>query len=73
MLLYPFFLFLMKSTFLGIVTFLLVIIGAVNWGLVGVFDFNLVTWLFGAGVVTQVIYILVGVSALVQLGMWSKK
>ncbi|MCF7846565.1 MAG: DUF378 domain-containing protein [Candidatus Gracilibacteria bacterium] len=63
----------MKSTFLGIVTFLLVIIGAVNWGLVGVFDFNLVTWLFGAGVVTQVIYILVGVSALVQLGMWSKK
>ena len=37
----------------------LTIIGALNWGLVGFFDFNLVAFLFGS------IYMLVGLSALV--------
>ena len=46
----------------------LVIIGAVNWGLVGVFRFDLVAWLFGgaAGVLSRIVYILVGIS-----GVWS--
>ena len=44
---------------------LLVIIGAINWGLVGVFDFNLVTYLLGQWeVVERVVYILVGVAGL---------
>ena len=45
----------------------LVIIGALNWGLIGVFSFDLVAWLFGAmSVVTRVIYTLVALG-----GIWS--
>ena len=45
----------------------LVIIGALNWGLIGVFSFDLVAWLFGAmSVVTRVIYTLVA-----RGGLWS--
>ena len=43
----------------------LVIIGGLNWGLVGIFSFDLVATIFGAmSVISQIIYILVGVSAL---------
>ena len=45
---------------------LLVIIGAVNWALIGVFQFDLVAWIFGgqtAGV-SRVIYALVGLAGL---------
>jgi uncharacterized membrane protein YuzA (DUF378 family) len=43
-------------------------VGAMNWGLITLFDFNLVTFLFGsfAGV-SRIIYILVGVSGAVLL------
>ena len=42
----------------------LVIIGAINWGLVGAFHFNLVSFLFGMGVLANIIYILVGIAGL---------
>ena len=50
---------------LNLTTLLLIIIGGINWGLVGFFNFNLVYWIFGA--FSRVIYILVGLSALYQL------
>ena len=44
----------------------LTIIGALNWGLVGFFDFNLVASLFGSmSILSRIIYMLVGLSALV--------
>lgn len=47
------------------IAFWLVIVGALNWGLVGLMDWNLVASLFGAmGIVSRIIYILVGVSAI---------
>jgi len=47
---------------------LLVWVGALNWGLVGVLDFNLVNQLLGAWpMVERVVYILVGVSVLLML------
>ncbi|MBI3306187.1 MAG: DUF378 domain-containing protein [Candidatus Omnitrophica bacterium] len=50
---------------------LLVIIGALNWGLVGLLHMNLVEQIFGMGTtITQVIYILVGVSGLVLLASY---
>ena len=58
----------MKS--LGVIDWIvliLVIVGGLNWGLVGVFDFNLVTTLFGDGTLTKVVYDLVGISALYTL------
>ena len=44
----------------------LVVIGGLNWGLVGLIDFNVVDFLFGQLVVDRVIYVLVGLSALHQ-------
>ena len=47
----------------------LVIIGAVNWGLIGLFNFNLVDTLFGAmSIISRIVYIFVGVS-----GLWCIK
>lgn len=44
----------------------LTVIGGVNWGLVGVFRFDLVAWICGGqtAVISRIIYTLVGVSAL---------
>jgi len=47
------------------IAMVLVIIGGLNWGLVGIFGFNLVDWIFGAGsVLSAIVYILVAVGAL---------
>ena len=47
------------------IAYILVIIGALNWGLVGLFNFNLVTFLFGSvPVLVAIIYILVGLAGL---------
>jgi len=53
---------------LKILTFVLVVIGALNWGLVGLFQFDLVAALLGnASVFSRLVYSLVGISALYQL------
>lgn len=44
-----------------------VVLGAVNWGLVGVARLNLVETILGSGALTQVVYILVGLSGLYML------
>ena len=51
---------------LNIITLLLIIIGGLNWLLVGLFQYDLVADLFGGqdGGLARVIYILVGISAL---------
>lgn len=50
---------------LHMVTFTLVIVGALNWGLVGLFQFNLVTTIVGAWPwLERLIYVLVGLSGL---------
>lgn len=44
------------------------IIGAINWGLIGFFDFNLVTTLFGdTSMLTRIIYMLVGIAGIVNI------
>lgn len=44
----------------------LVIIGAINWALIGIFQFDLVAWLFGgqAAVLSRIIYTIVGAAGL---------
>lgn len=50
------------------ITLLLVIVGGLNWGLVGAANFNLVAAIFGDNsALSRLIYILVGLSALWQL------
>lgn len=47
------------------VAWILVIVGALNWGLVGAFRIDLVMWIFGSWpTLVRVIYVLVGLSAL---------
>ena len=48
------------------IALILLIIGGVNWGLVGVFEFDLVAWLFGgsASFISRAVYILVAIAAL---------
>ena len=52
---------------INVVTLLLVIVGGLNWGLVGLFSFDLVAAIFGGGsLLARIVYILVGVSAVWQ-------
>ncbi len=50
---------------MDILALILSIIGCVNWGLVGIFDFDLVAWLFGAGsIISRIIYTVIAVAGL---------
>lgn len=58
---------------LNLITLLLVIVGGVNWGLVGLFDFDLVAALFGEdSALSRIVYTLVGLSALYQIVPFSR-
>lgn len=51
----------------------LVIVGAVNWGLIGFFDLNLVAGLFGSmSAVSRVVYALVGLCGLYLISLYMK-
>ena len=51
----------------------LIIVGALNWLLVGLFSFNLVDAIFGVGsIFSRIIYILVGISGLISIGLYSR-
>ena len=54
-----------KLTILDWITLILVIVGGLNWGLVGLFKFDLVAAIFGEmGIISRIVYILVGLSAI---------
>lgn len=49
---------------------ILTIIGALNWGLIGLFDFNLVETLFGAeNVISRIVYVLVGIAGIINIAL----
>ncbi|KKB09873.1 DUF378 domain-containing protein [Devosia chinhatensis] len=54
---------------LNIITLILIIVGGLNWGLVGLFQFDLVAALFGGqdAALARIVYVLVGASAVWQL------
>lgn len=49
----------------NIVALCVLILGSINWLLVGVFSWNLLTWIFGTGVFVRILYALVGLA-----GIW---
>ena len=58
---------------LDIIVAVLLVIGGLNWGLVGAFQFNLIDAIFGmASVVSRIIYVLVGLSAIYEIIFWKK-
>lgn len=55
------------------ITLTLIIIGAINWLLISIFEFDLVAKIFGnMSAFSRIIYSLVGISGLISLGLYSK-
>ena len=50
-----------------VIATVLVVVGALNWGLVGVAKFNLVTALFGNTILSSIVFTLVGLAGVYQL------
>lgn len=51
----------------------LVIVGGINWGLIGLFDYNLVEALFGSATwFTRIVYTIVGLSAIYAIAFYGK-
>ena len=53
------------------IALVLTIIGAINWGLIGFFEFDLVAFLFGgqAAILSRIVYSLVGIAGLINIGL----
>jgi hypothetical protein len=57
---------------LDVIAIILIIVGGLNWGLVGILEFDLVAAIFGdMSVLSRIVYILVAVGALYQLVLWN--
>ena len=56
----------MEVAIMDTLALILSIIGSINWGLVGIFQFDLVAWLFGGqgSVISRIIYTVVGLAGL---------
>ena len=58
---------IIMSPMIMMIANILVIVGALNWGLVGILDINLVTMILPAGMMVKLVYSLVGLSGLLML------
>ena len=56
---------------IDVIAAILVIVGGLNWGLVGAANFNLVAALFGQSALASTVYVLVGLSAAYQALRWT--
>ncbi|NTV44363.1 MAG: DUF378 domain-containing protein [Candidatus Yonathbacteria bacterium] len=55
----------MKFTALDWVALILTVVGGINWGLVGAFEFDLVATIFGnMSALSRIVYVVVGISAI---------
>jgi uncharacterized membrane protein YuzA (DUF378 family) len=66
---------MVKKSGLDLLAMILVIIGGLNWGLVGLFDFDVVAWLGSvtAPIVATIVYVVVGIAALYMIYVAVKK
>ena len=62
----------MRNKFLDCIALTIAIVGAVNWGLIGFFDFNLVSFLLGSNWLSRIIYAVVGLCGLYLLTFYGK-
>jgi hypothetical protein len=61
----------MNNKVLDCIALTIAIIGAVNWGLIGIFSFDLVAFIFGnMSWISRIIYVLVGISGLYLLSFY---
>lgn len=62
-----------KLNALDWIALILLIIGGLNWALVGIFNFDLVAFIFGnLSIVSRIVYVLVGLSAIYMLFVLGK-
>jgi uncharacterized protein len=61
----------MSVTVMQKIALIVTIIGAINWGLIGLFQFDLVAWLFNGqdSLLARTIYTLVGITGLINIGL----
>ena len=52
-----------------VVVWALLVIGGINWGLIGIFQFNLVAWVFRIETLERIVYVIVGFAALYDIVM----
>lgn len=64
-----------RCIYLDTIALILSIIGSLNWGLVGIFQFDLVAWLFGGqdALISRIIYTLVGLAGIWCITMLFRK
>ncbi|HIQ98738.1 MAG TPA: DUF378 domain-containing protein [Candidatus Scybalocola faecavium] len=63
----------MKRNWLDVLALLLVIIGGINWGLVGFFRFDLVSFIFGdMSMITRIVFAIVGLAAIYSIVLFWK-
>lgn len=64
----------MKNTqVLQTIAMILLLIGGLNWGLIGIFEWNFIATVFGyTSVLTRTIYSLVGIAAVYRILVWAK-
>lgn len=64
----------MKCKCVGVVALILTVIGALNWGLWGFFQFDLVAWLFDGNTswMSRIVYSIIGIAGLVSIRALSK-
>ena len=60
------------SKLLDVIVLTVAIIGALNWGLIGFFNFNLVNFIFGGAWLSRIIYAVVGLCGLYLLSFYGK-
>lgn len=63
----------MEKNTVDYIALILLIVGGLNWGLVGLFKFDLVAAIFGTSILASIVYILVGISAVYTIYFLTKK
>ncbi|CAG9167233.1 DUF378 domain-containing protein [Cupriavidus respiraculi] len=62
-----------RTTTVGAISLVLLIIGGLNWGLVGLANFDLVAAIFGEGsMLSRIVYIIVGIAAIVTAVLFAR-
>jgi len=62
-----------KKSTLDWITLILVVIGAINWGLVGLFNLNIVESILGTSIIATIVYVSVGLSGIYLIYYATKK
>ncbi len=60
-----------NSHIFELISVILLIVGGLNWGLVGLFNFDLVQTILGT-VIARIIYVLVGIAAVYRVVVWAR-